>query len=257
MEEQVFVYEDFSFLPVSDFSEAPKVADSFLVVDGRVRSLDRHMERFNTSVAKHLGLNTEIFWNEVSSKIPREGSWFPRIELSSNTNKLVLRIRTGLDYEREVKLWSSDTPDDRIDPTTKGPDLGYGASLRRKANLHGADEAVILDRNGYVVEGALSSLLWWDEDVLYGPDHQTNWLPSVTRIEVFEIADQAGFETATAHVKPKDLIGKEIWVLSSFTGIRPVVDWLNLDGQVGRTKHLESFQRRLKLLSRDIDEFIG
>ena len=63
MEEQVFVYEDFSFLPVSDFSEAPKVADSFLVVDGRVRSLDRHMERFNTSVAKHLALNTEIFWH--------------------------------------------------------------------------------------------------------------------------------------------------------------------------------------------------
>ncbi|MEY4397992.1 MAG: hypothetical protein RLZ53_568 [Actinomycetota bacterium] len=255
MEEQIYVFNDGIFVSVENVDSNPKVADSFLVTDGRVRSLDRHIERFETSANKLTRQDLRHFWNQVIRLIPREGQWFPRIELTTD-DQLIARIRTGLDYEHRVKLWSAEAGDDRVDPTTKGPDLAFGASLRRKANLHGADEAVILDSAGYVIEGALSSLVWWKDDVLYGPNHETKWLPSVTRLDVFEIAAQAGFETATAHVKPEDLIGLEIWVLSSFTGIRPVVDWLNLDGEVGEQQHLESFQRRMKLMSRDLDSFL-
>jgi branched-subunit amino acid aminotransferase/4-amino-4-deoxychorismate lyase len=74
----------------------------------------------------------------------------------------------------------------------------------------------------------------------------------VTRQEVFELANQAGYQTAVTQVEPKDLIGLEIWLLSSLSGIRPVVDWVNLGGQVGPQKHLESFQRRLKLMTSEI-----
>lgn len=255
MEEQIFVFNDGIFVSVESIESAPKVADSFLVVDGRVRSLDKHIERFENSASKLTRRDLRHFWNQVIRLIPREGEWFPRVELTAD-GQLVARLRNGFDYEHRVKLWSADAGDQRIDPTTKGPDLAFGASLRRKANLHGADEAVILDENGYLIEGALSSLVWWKDDVLYGPNHETKWLPSVTRMDVFEIAGQAGFETATAHVKPEDLIGLEIWTLSSFTGIRPVIDWLNLGGQVGSQHHLESFQRRMKLMSRDLDSFL-
>jgi hypothetical protein len=53
-------------------------------------------------------------------------------------------------------------------------------------------------------------------------------------------------------VKPEDLDGLEIWILSSFSGIRPVVDWVNLQGKVGPQRHLESFQRRLKLMAAEL-----
>lgn len=255
LEEHIYVFNDGIFVAVESVEGSPRVADSFLVTDGRVRSLDRHIERFETSAMKLTRQDLRHFWNQVIQLIPKEGQWFPRIELTTE-GQLVTRIRTGLDYEPRVTLWSADAGDGRVDPTTKGPDLAFGSALRRKAKLHGADEAVILDNEGYVIEGALSSLVWWKDDILYGPNHQTQWLPSVTRLDVFEIAAQAGFRTATAHVKPEDLIGLEIWVLSSFTGIRPVVEWLNLNGAVGGQQHLESFQRRMKLMSRDLDSFL-
>ena len=88
--------------------------------------------------------------------------------------------------------------------------------------------------------------------MLIAPDDRTDWLPSVTRLEVFELADQAGYQTATEQVKPDDLVGLEIWVLSSLSGIRPVVDWVNLSGPVGPQRHLESFQRRLKLMASEL-----
>ena len=251
MSELIFVF-DGSVLHLVDVYEHPiQVADSFLVNEGRVRSLHKHRERFNSAAEKRTNLDLELFWNEVLKLIPRTGQVFPRVELSGDN--LVLRLREPTEFRPSVVLWTAEEPDDRVDPTVKGPDLAYGAMLRRKSNLFGADEAIILDSDGYVIEGALSSLLWWREDVLYAPDDNTRWLPSVTRSDLFEIASQAGYQTSTEHVKPEELIGLELWVASSLTGIRPVIDWVNLGGPVGPQRHLESFQRRLKLLTSELD----
>lgn len=250
MTETTYVF-DGSHLHLVDVYDHPiQVADSFLVNEGRVRSLDKHKARFNSSVEKLSTLDLDRFWEEAVKLIPRDGQVFPRLELAGDN--LVLRIREASEFKPSVTLWTADEPDNRIDPTTKGPDLAYGASLRRKSNLYGADEAIILSHDGFVVEGALSSLVWWDQDVLIAPDDSTNWLPSITRMEVFELAGQAGYETQTARVRPQELIGLELWLLSSFTGIRPVIDWVNLGGPVGPQKHLESFQRRLKLMASEL-----
>jgi branched-subunit amino acid aminotransferase/4-amino-4-deoxychorismate lyase len=248
--ESIFVF-DGSVLHLVDVYEHPiQVADSFLVNEGRVRSIHKHRERFNSAAEKRTNLDLELFWNEVLKLIPRSGQVFPRVELSGDN--LLLRLREPTEFRPSVVLWTAEEPDDRVDPTVKGPDLAYGAMLRRKSNLFGADEAIILDSDGYVIEGALSSLLWWREDVLYAPDDNTRWLPSVTRSDLFEIASQAGYQTSTEHVKPEELIDLELWVASSLTGIRPVIDWVNLGGPVGPQRHLESFQRRLRLLTSEI-----
>ena len=251
MNEAIYVFDGHALHLVEAYEHPIQVADSFLVNEGRVRSLHKHKARFNASAEKLTNLDLDAFWEEAIKLIPREGQAFPRLELSNEN--LVLRLREPSEFKSSVSLWSADEPDDRIDPTTKGPDLGYGAILRRKANLHGADEAIILNEDGYVVEGALSSLLWWRDDVLCGPDENTKWLPSVTRSDLFDMASQAGYSTATENVRPEDLIGLELWVVSSFTGIRPVIDWVNLGGPVGAQRHLESFQRRLKLMSSELD----
>lgn len=251
MTETIYVFDGSSLHLVETFDHPIQVADSFLVTDGRVRSLRKHQARFNASVEKLTDLDLDVFWNEAIKLIPREGQIFPRLELSNDN--LVFRLREPTEFKPSVTLWTAEEPDDRIDPSTKGPDLLHGGILRRKSNLYGADEAIIVNHEGFVVEGALSSLLWWRDDVLYGPDEKTQWLPSITRSDLFEIADQAGYSTDTEHVEPKDLIGLELWVTSSLTGIRPVIDWVNLGGSVGPQKHLESFQRRLKLMTSELD----
>ena len=250
MNEAIYVFDGHALHLVEAFDHPIQVADSFLVNEGRVRSLHKHKARFNSSAEKLTDLDLDTFWDEAIKLIPRDGQVFPRLELSNDN--LVLRLREPAEFKPSVTLWSADEPDERIDPNTKGPDLAYGGILRRKANLYGADEAIILNQDGYVVEGALSSLLWWRDDVLYGPDENTRWLPSVTRSDLFDIANQAGYSAATENVRPEDLIGLELWVVSSLSGIRPVIDWVNLGGPVGPQRHLESFQRRLKLMSSEL-----
>ena len=251
MTETVYVFDGYSLQAVDHFDQPLQVADSFLINEGRVRSLHKHKERFVSSVQRFSNLDVSLFWDCAMELLPRTGSALPRLELADGT--LALRIREVFEFKPSVRLWTSDEPDPRVDPSVKGPDLAYGAMLRRKSNLHGADEAVIVNSDGFVVEGALSSLLWWREDVLCAPDESTRWLPSVTRSDLFDLADQAGYGTKFEQVKPEDLIGLELWTVSAFTGIRPVTDWVNLGGPVGPQKHLESFQRRLKLLSSELD----
>lgn len=234
------------------------VADSWLVEDGRARSLNDHYSRFQNWVHDICDRNDlQDFCIAVTSLTPREGRWFPRIELlhnkDSGESQLVFRLRTAPEQIDSMTLWSYSEPDPRVNPLVKGPDLSLGMQMRRAAQMHGADEAVILNTDGYILEGALSAIVWFRDDVLCAPGDDLDWIPSITRKEVFAIAEQMGLGTRVEKVKPADLVDLEIWGLSSLHGIRPVDDWVDLGGPVGQPRHLEAFNKRLRLLSTSID----
>jgi branched-subunit amino acid aminotransferase/4-amino-4-deoxychorismate lyase len=235
-----------------------EVADSWLVEDGKCRSLRAHLDRFSswvTEISPACEPSLEEFFRQVIEKIPPTGRWFPRIEFhaeAESPHHLYLRLREAPDQLGEVILWTLPEPDPRINPTVKGPDLSLGMQMRRNAKMHGADEAVILDADGFVLEGALSALVWWRGETLCSSSENQPWLPSVTREEVFSIAKQMGYATKTEKVKPSDLVGLEIWALSSLQGIRVVCEWIDLGAPVGRSAHFEAFNRRLRMLSTSI-----
>ena len=201
------------------------VADSFLLEDGRVRNLGMHFERFSRWVAKisetsDAGLE-EVFHMGVQA-LPLEGRWtYP-------------------------------DGDPRVNPMIKGPDLSLGLQLRRRANMLGADEAVLLSDSGHIAEGALSAIVWWRDDVLCAPSDETTWLDSVTRREVFAIAEQMGLQTRVEKAKPADLVETEVWMLSSLQAIRPVDSWIDLGGPLAPATHVEAFSKRLRMLSSPI-----
>lgn len=232
------------------------VADSWLVEDGRSRSLEKHFERFKAWVLNQESIDDqtfEDFFAAVSRAIPKNGHWFPRIEFRKDSalgQKLFLRIRRAPERTEFLDLWTYPEPDPREKPLVKGPDLSLCQQLRRKANLHGADEAVLLDKDGFIADGALSSILWWRGDKLCGPDEKTDWLESITRQELFELANQAGYETVAERCRPADVAGLEIWSASSLQGVRGVRNWQGV--KVGPTEKLTSFRKRLQLLGSSI-----
>ena len=233
------------------------VADSWLVEDGRARSLKEHYSRFENWVKDISDRNdVQDFCNAVTGLIPCDGRWFPRIELlqndTSGETQLVFRLRNAPEQIDSMTLWSYSEPDPRVNPLVKGPDLSLGMQMRRAAQMHGADEAVILNTEGYILEGALSAIVWFREDVLCAPGEDLDWIPSITRKEVFAIAEQMGLGTRFEKVKPADLVDLEIWGLSSLHGIRPVDEWVELGGPVGQPRHLEAFNKRLRMLSTSI-----
>jgi len=258
--EQVFRFENGSLSLVSDpTGEASlAVADSWLVDEGRSLGASAHFERFSQWIRESSAVSdTEIaaFIQAVRNKIPVEGKWFPRLELHSETvasNQLFLRLRESPELQKTIALWTYPEPDPRTNPMIKGPDLSLCQQMRRKAAIHGAGEAVILNRAGYVAEGALSSLVWWRGDVLCAPGDDIAWLPSITRDFVLATAGQMGKKIRLESVSPADLVGLEIWALSSLHGIRVVTDWLELGGPVGKPQNYEAFQKRLRLMQESI-----
>lgn len=266
-ENDFYRFDGKALIPWLEHASEDKLAaaDSWLVENGRVRGLAEHYSRFGGWVnrfAPQLYPELSTFFDLVTEATDLEGRWFPRIELhlapvSRDPNvaaspSLFLRLRQAPEPLVDITLWTLDEPDPRLMPLVKGPDLSLGMQIRRRAILHNADEAVILSADGFIEEGALTSIVWWRGDVLCAPDDSVPWLNSVTRNAVFAVARDMGFTTRTERAKPADLVGLEIWALSSLHGIRPVVDWVNLGSPVGQPRHYEAFQKRLRMLSRQI-----
>lgn len=232
-------------------NETLTVADSFLLENGKVRFLDRHFNRFANSITNpHISRELNQFFAAVLQQLPKTGAWFPRIEYRAELPKgeqLVLRIREAPERTKTLTLWTSDEPDPRRQPRTKGPDLSACQRLRRAANLRGADEAVIVNPDGFICDGALSAIVWWRGDVLEAPDDSTSWLPSITRELVFELAKNAGHEVLETRAKPEDLQGCEVWSLSSLQGIRAATQWGEIE--IAPPRYASPFSKRLSLLA--------
>ena len=236
------------------------VADSWLVSEGRVRSLDAHFARFTKWVlAVDATAKNQLadFFDAVTAALPSEGRWFPRIELHAEAplgERLHFRLRTAPQLTPSVLLWAYSEADSRRNPAVKGPDLSFGMQLRRHAKLNGADEAVFLTDDGFINEGALSSLVWWRGDVLCSTSDEVPWLPSITRNEVFSIARDCGLETRLELATAQSLAGLEVWSLSSLQGVRPASGILVDEKLIefGLPSRAESFQKRLHLLETTI-----
>lgn len=234
--------------------EGLDVADSFLVQDGQTVALERHLARFQKSVNFFEPTSLELFFEVALRHIPMKGAWFPRLEYRATQpvgQRLYLRLREAPERFETVTLWTLPDPDTRVNPSIKGPDLALGQQLRRTANLHGADEAVLLTPDGYIAEGALSSIVWVKDGALYLPDDSTPWLPSITRSVVADLAKQAGLAVHEVRAKPNELAGSEVWSLSALQGIRGVTRWSGV--AISQPKLYLPFRKRLQMLLRPID----
>lgn len=205
-------------------------ADSWLVDEGRVRGYDRHWARFG-GWCEELRVEPAAlapFRDAVTAALPRSGRWFPRVDLVGGSGpdaRLLLRLRPAQPLAREARLLMASPGDVRLAPRRKGPDLALLLGLRDDAIAAGADELVLRDADGRLLEGALSALLWWEDEVLWStPDDRT--LPSVTRELLVEIACERGVEVRRRSPLPCELDGRETWLANAAHGIRGVTAWL-------------------------------
>ncbi|MGW0806653.1 aminotransferase class IV [Nonomuraea sp. NPDC002799] len=222
----ISVFAQDGFIASGPIEDDLLVADSWLVVDGAVRFLADHGRRFSLAceAAALAGDRVAAMWRAAVDALPREGDWFPRVELSAS-GELRLRVRTAPPRGGPLTVWVRPPGDPRRVPHVKGPDLVALGRLRAEAQRLGAHEALITAPGGWVVEGATTSLLWWEDDTLCVPSSELPALPGVTTVRLQRRAAELGIPVAGRHRRPEDLAGREIWLVNALHGIRPVRRW--------------------------------
>ncbi|MGV8884879.1 MAG: aminotransferase class IV [Microbacteriaceae bacterium] len=202
-------------------------ADSWLVTGGTTLALDLHRSRFLDAVGAGANASADDFWQSAIDHIPRVGDWFPRVELRSHqgTREFVLHVRPAPERHSSA-IVSTAASDPRLTPRIKGPDLERMQKLRVLARHRGADEAVIVTPDGYVVEGAYSSLVWWRGAILCTPPAQFDRVDSVTARALLGLATALGVELHEEAVTPNELDGTEVWALNALHGARIITKWV-------------------------------
>lgn len=103
-------------------------------------------------------------------------------------------------------------------------------SARAEAEAKGADEALLLNTDGHVIEAAGSNLFWIANGTVYTPPLDSGVLPGVTRSVLFEVCVQLGFSTRETNISLEKLRRQDGIFLSLTT--LGVIEVTTLDGGV-------------------------
>lgn len=116
---------------------------------------------------------------------------------------------------------------DSVDATTHEiKSMNYLNSILAKleANAVGADEAIMLDRRGFVAEGTGENVFIVKSGVIYTPSRASGILPGITRARVIKLAQEMGYEVVERDITPAELLtADEVFLTGTAAGIVPVV----------------------------------
>lgn len=187
-----------------------------------VRAWELHRARFTaavTSLAPELTAALPDFLHDAAEQIATAGNGFPRLELwrdSADIATLSLALRELPALGTPVDLWVA-PPKDPVRRQLKGPNIAQFAALNRALD----GEALLVDLAGNVLEGATTSLLWWEDQTLCVVGDLRR-VASVTEHLVLEVAAASDVTVTETRVAPHQLAQHEVWAVNALHSIRAV-----------------------------------
>lgn len=115
------------------------------------------------------------------------------------------------------------------------------ARARRLAHRSGADDALLVHAEGWVLEGPQSNLFFFEADTLHTPETGCGVLAGITRDVVLRLASSCGFRTVEGRYPPEIVREADEWFLTfTSAGIKPVaaIDDAKLPAPGSRTTRL-------------------
>jgi len=259
------VYLDGKFLPESE-AKIPVNDHGLLYGDGvfegiraynkRVFKLERHVERMFQS-AKAIDLKIPHTREEFSDLILQtcrrnnmaDGYIRPIVtrgpgDLGLDPRKckqgptVIIIAQPGITlyskekYEKGLRLVTSSyrrVPPQSLSPSIKSLNYLNQIMARVEANQYGADEALLLDIQGYVSEASADNFLIVQNHSVIAPPTSTN-LPGVTRETAIELSQKIGIATVEKPFTLYDVwASNEAFITGTAAEIGPVVD---VDGRM-------------------------
>lgn len=111
-----------------------------------------------------------------------------------------------------------------LDPGMKTTNYLVNVLARIEAEENGADDALFVDADGFVVEATQANLFAIEGDALLTPPLSSGCLPGVTRATLLRIAKRSGFTPRETPLRADALAAMdEVFLASSVTELAPVV----------------------------------
>jgi branched-subunit amino acid aminotransferase/4-amino-4-deoxychorismate lyase len=133
-------------------------------------------------------------------------------------------------------------------PGTKSVSYATHVASEAEARRRGADDAVLVDVDGTVLEGTVTNVWWREGDVLLTPELELGILAGETRAALLGLAAEEGFGVETgAFPLDRLLEAEEVFTSSSVREVMPVV---SVDGRAYDSRRAaEAMLRALRRLA--------
>jgi len=225
------------------FQYGDAVFETMRAYDGRVFRFDDHLDRLANSCAL-LGIDHSIPQNVFRERVREtlvandlaeayvklsvsRGVQPGKLEPGPATDPTVVvqvaELDRGPTWDAPATLETSSVqrvPSEVIPAAAKTHNYLNGILARRSVD---ADEAVLLDSEGAVAEGATSNVFFARNDVLHTPSLDGPILPGITRRVVLDIARERDVPVETGRYEPAALRdADEVFLTNSTWELRPV-----------------------------------
>lgn len=235
--------------------------------NGKIFAIDDHFQRFSNSLAA-IGINTvdtagirqkvldafeksqiqnaRIYFHITRGSAPRKHTYSNDIKPNFFLTVTELPDNTVL---KQNGIAVSTFPDWRWKRCDiKSLNLLANVLAQQDAVSKGYDEAILVNENGFITEGASSSFFVVSNDTLQTSPLTNNILPSITRKYVIKAADSISLKTVEKSLTAEDAAGAdELFIAVTTKDIVPVIkfnDKVIKDGKPGcyTKKLMEKFQ---------------
>jgi branched-subunit amino acid aminotransferase/4-amino-4-deoxychorismate lyase len=114
-------------------------------------------------------------------------------------------------------------------PGTKSVSYATHAAAESEAKRRGADDALLVDLDGTVLEGTVTNIWWREGQLLVTPSLELGILAGETRAALLALAGELGYEVETgSYPLERVLAADEVFTSSSVREVMPIV---SLDGR--------------------------
>ncbi len=228
-----------------------------------------HLERLVRSAERlmiPMPVSIETLSSEVRATLDAAGGgdWYVRVVITRGTGPLTYDPSTASEplrviiaaplslppaeyYERGVAvalMRASRPTDDARAAGAKASNYLANLLAVHEAKEKGAQEALVLGKDGQILEGASSNIFVVEEGRVRTPEPQPGILVGITRATVLRVAAAAAIEVEEGEVRPEDLFSAdEAFITSSIREVMPVV---SADGRTIGTGRPGPVTRRLR-----------
>jgi branched-chain amino acid aminotransferase len=246
-----FVSEEEAKISVFDrgFLYGDGLFETMRAYGGRVFMLDEHLSRLFHSLDK-LRIPLRKDKEELKSAIgrlielSRLSNAYIRLTVSRGLHRGTLTFNDSYDptvvimakelspypqgyYSQGVNVIISDIRQNSFSPLPQHKSLSYLSSIlaKEEARIKGAFEAILLNFEGEVTEGATSNVFTVKSEKIFTPPVSSHLLPGVTRKAVLGIIPELNLEVAEKKIAPDEFFtSDEVFLTNSIMEVMPVVE---------------------------------